>query len=138
MFHCLHRMTTTTKEEMISFRVTKLVRSDLDDLAALRGIGSGPLAATFVIEGLKRLRFQVVDFRDAAPGRVAYLTGTRWPVWMIAQLVAEHDGDCAAAAKQMKKPAALVEMVMRYAKAFPEEIAACLRLNERRAKEARA
>lgn len=134
--HCMQRMTTAPKEEMLSFRVTKVVRTDLDDLAALRGIGSGSLAATFVVEGLKRLRFPVVDFRDAAPGRVAYLTGTRWPVWMIVQLVEEHDGNCTAAAKQMKKPAALVEMVMQYARAFPEEIAACLRLNERRAQEA--
>ena len=131
-------MRTPTEEETISFRVTKLVRSDLDDLAALRGIGYGPLAATLVIEGLKRHRFPVVDFRDAAPGRVAYLTGTRWPIWMIVQLVEECDGDFAAAAKQIKKPAALVEMVMRYVRAFPEEIAACLRLNERRAKEAKA
>ena len=99
-------------------------------------MSAGPLAASFVLEGIRRTRFPCVDYRDAAPGRVAHLTGTRWPVWMIAQLLEECGGDYEAAAKHARKPARLLEMAMDYAQAYPEEIAACLRLNARRAQTA--
>src|SRR5207237_5054104 len=71
----------------------------------------------------------LVEFRDAEPGRVAYLAGRRWPVWMIEELVEEHRGRVTAAAKQMRRPVALVRMALAYAERYPDEIA---RSEERR------
>ena len=57
------------------------------------------MAALYVNEGVKRSRFPAIEFRDGAPGRVAYVTGTRWPVWMVVDLVKDLRGSTAKAAK---------------------------------------
>lgn len=122
-------MTTAAKSAPLSLRITEHERMELDDVAALCGSTAGTLAAQFVSEGVRRARFPAIDFRDGQPGRVAYLSGTRWPVWMIVGLVKECAGDVVEAARHMGKPVALVRMAVQYAKAYPEEIAACLRLH---------
>lgn len=122
-------MTTDTKSAALSLRMTARERADLDNVATLSGNTAGGLAAVFVSEGVRRARFPAIEFRDGQPGRVAYLTGSRWPVWMIVQLAEECGGDLAAVAAHMHKPPALVRMALAYAKAYPEEIEASLRLH---------
>lgn len=87
-------------------------------------------------ERMRRSRFPGVEFRSGSPGRVAYLTGTRWPVWLIVELVQDYSGDVEAAAKHMHRPPALVQMALDYAAAYPEEINADLQLAESRRREA--
>ena len=53
----------------------------------MKGIPSGTAAAGYIAEGVRRSRFPAIEFRDGQPGRVAYLVGSRWPVWMIVELV---------------------------------------------------
>ena len=121
-----------TKEATLSVRLTTLEKGNLDADARRRGIPSGTAAAAYIAEGVRRSRFPAVEFRNGSPGRVAYLIGSRWPVWMIVQLVKELSGDVEAAAAQIRKPAALVKMVLAYATAYPEEIQDCLHLHARR------
>src|SRR5213593_1652312 len=121
-----------TKDATISLRLTQREADELAALARLRGEKPAALVARYVIEGVRRSRFPAIEFRDGEPGRVAYLAGTRWPVWMITQLVAEHRGKVEGAAKQMRRPAALVRMALAYAEAYPGEIAACRRLQAER------
>ncbi len=71
----------------------------------------------------------VVDPRDGQPGHVAYLRGSRLPVWMIVELVDELGGDIEAAAKKIRKPAGLIRMALAYAEAYPDEIRDCLELS---------
>jgi uncharacterized protein (DUF433 family) len=78
-----------------------------------------------------------VEFRNGSPGRVAYLAGTRWPVWLIVELVEDYSGNVEAAAKHMNRPPALVQMALDYAGAYSEEIDADLELAESRRREAR-
>ena len=128
----LHCMLTWTKEESITLRLTKSEKEDLEAAANLAGQSPGILAALYVKEGVKRSRFPAIEFRDGAPGRVACLTGTRWPVWMVVELVKDLDGDTAKAAQRLEKPEALVKMALSYAETYPEEIAASLALHEHR------
>ncbi len=90
------------------------------------------MAARYVKEGVQRSRFPAIEFRDGAPARVAYVTGTRWPVWMVVDLVKDLNGNIAKAAKRMEKPEAIVKMALAYADAYPEEIAASLKLRASR------
>jgi hypothetical protein len=115
-------MATTTKEATVSVRLTALEKSGLDADARMKGIPSGTAAAAYIAEGVRRSRFPAVDFRDGQPGRVAYLVGSRWPVWMIVELMRELEGDLVAAVKLIRKPAALVRMALAYADAYPQEI----------------
>jgi hypothetical protein len=121
-------MTNATKDATLSVRLPASEKSALEAHATLRSSAPGTLAAGFVREGLRRDRFPAVDFRNGHPGRVAYLTGTRWPVWMIADLVEELDGNLDKAARRVRRPAALVKMAVRYAEAYPDEIAAARQL----------
>lgn len=118
------RCMAALKTEPVSLRLTEAEKKDLAAAASLTGDTPGSLAGSFVREGVRRERFPAVDFRDGVPGRVAYLAGTRWPVWMIADLVNDLGGDMESASKRVRKPAALLKMALRYAAAYPEEISA--------------
>jgi hypothetical protein len=85
---------------------------------------------------VRRSRFPAVEFRNGSPGRVAYLAGTRWPVWLIVGLVRDYSGKVEAAAKHMNRPPALVQMALDYAAAYPEDIEADLQLAENRHQDA--
>jgi len=63
---------------------------------------------------------------------VAYVTGTRWPVWMVVDLVKDLDRNTSKVAKRLEKPEAIVKMALAYAKAYPHEIAASLALHAER------
>jgi hypothetical protein len=125
-------MAAMTKEKIVTLRLTKPEKAELEAAAVLTGQPPGTLAATYVKEGVKRSRFPAIEFRDGAPGRVAYVTGTRWPVWMVVDLVKELGGNTRTAAKRLEKPEAVVRMALAYAEAYPEEIAASLALHAHR------
>ena len=125
-------MATLTKEATLSVRLTALEKGSLDADARMKGIPSGTAAAAYISEGVRRSQFPAVEFRNGSPGRVAYLIGSRWPVWMIVSLVKELKGDLQAASEQIRKPAGLVKMAMAYADAHPGEIADCLKLHAHR------
>lgn len=110
------------KDEIITLRLAKPEKAHLQAAAAQAGTRPGPLASGYVREGLRRSRFPAIEFRDGLPGRLAYLAGTRWPVWMIAELVEELAGDTAAAALKVDRPEALIKMALAYAAEYPEEI----------------
>src|ERR1039458_454613 len=129
---CLHCMATMTKEATVSVRLTAREKSGLDADARMKGIPSGTAAAGYIAEGVRRSRFPAIEFRDGQPGRVAYLVGSRWPVWMIVELVRELDDDLAGAVKLIRNPAALVRMALAYADAYPQEIADSAALVARR------
>ena len=129
---CLHCMATMTKEATVSVRLTAREKSGLDADARMKGIPSGTAAAVYIAEGVRRSRFPAIEFRDGQPGRVAYLVGSRWPVWMIVELVRELDGNLAGAVKLIRKPAALVRMALAYADAYPQEIKDSAALASRR------
>jgi len=111
-----------TKDATVSVRLTAREKSGLDAAARMQGIPSGTAAAAYIAEGVRRSRFPAIEFRDGQPGRVAYLVGSRWPVWLIVELVREVDGELAEAVKLIRKPAALVRMALAYADAYPQEI----------------
>ena len=125
-------MAILTKEATLSVRLTAREKGSLDADARMKGIPSGTAAAAYISEGVRRSQFPAVEFRNGSPGRVAYLIGSRWPVWMIVTLVRELNGDVQAASGQIHKPASLVKMVMAYADAHPDEIADCLKLHAHR------
>lgn len=125
-------MATMNKEASISLRMTKPERRELEQTAALLGEAVNPLAAAYVREGVRRNRFPAIEFRDGTPGRIAYLAGSRWPVWMIRQLVDELEHDTRAAARRIHRPEPLIRMALAYAAAYPAEIRASLELHTHR------
>lgn len=125
-------MPSSTKDEILTLRLTRPEKRDLQQTAELSGQAPASLASALVREGIRRTRFPAIEFRDGEPGRVAYLAGTRWPIWMIVQLVTEFEGDRKKAAARIDRPVALLDMALNYAEAYPQEIRAALALNAQR------
>jgi hypothetical protein len=125
-------MASATKEVPVSLRLTRQEANELVSLAALRQEKPASVGARFVREGVRRSRFPGIEFRDGDPARLAYLAGTRWPVWMIVSLVEELEQDLDRAAEQIRRPAALVPLALAYAAAYPEEIKAARDLSSKR------
>src|SRR5437899_9751338 len=107
-------MTTAAKQVPVSLRLTMAAARELSLIAKLRVEKPATLVARYVTEGVRRSRFPAIELRDGEPGRIAYLTGTRWPVWMLVLAVEEHDGNVEAVARQARRPAALVRMALAY------------------------
>jgi hypothetical protein len=125
-------MTTAAKDVAVSLRLTHEEAHELVSLAALRHEKPASIGARFVREGVRRARFPAIEFRDGDPARLAYLAGTRWPIWMIVSLVEELEQDLEGAAEHIQRPAALVRLALAYAEAYPAEIQAARDLAARR------
>ena len=74
-------------------------------------------------EGVLSRAFPGVAFRESEHGREAFVAGHRLAVWEVAQM-AEEMGGPAKAASHLNWPVSLVKKALRYAEAFPDEIAA--------------
>jgi hypothetical protein len=111
-----------TKDKSLTLRLSAADKAALTRTAQIRAEKPATLAVRLIAEGVRRTRYPGLDFRPAGGRSVAYLAGTRWPVWMILDLVEQLNGDEEAAALQMNKPPALVRLVLRYAEAYPEEM----------------
>ena len=72
-------------------------------------------------EGLRRRNFPQIDLRDTAAGRVAYLKGTRLPVYWIVERV-RKGAITETIARDSDVSPGQVSAALAYAEAFPSEI----------------
>jgi hypothetical protein len=94
----------------------------LKRMANRHGWTPSDASARLVEEGLRRLEFGFIDFRDSPAGRQACLQGSTLSVWEVMLLVNSYQKDVSAAARHLKWPEAKVQAALNYARAFPEEI----------------
>lgn len=80
------------------------------------------VAADFIEEGFRRRDFPMVDLRDTAAGRVAYLKGTRLAVHWVAGRIRAGEA-IEAFARDYELPVDRVRAALAYADAFPNEMA---------------
>src|SRR5438094_386053 len=62
---------------------------------AARQLGKTPteVATLLLEESLRQREFAFIEFRDSTVGRQAFLQGTRLPIWQLAWLLRDYDGD---------------------------------------------
>lgn len=77
----------TTRSVVISMRLPAESAARLKRLAGRHGWTPSDASARLVEEGLRRSEFALVDFRDSARGRQAYIQGSTLAVWEVVQLV---------------------------------------------------
>lgn len=112
----------TSRSVVISMRLPAESGARLKRMATRHGWTPSDASARLVEEGLRRLEFAFVDFRDSAAGRQAYIQGSTLAVWEVVQLVRAYKGDIAAVAKHLRWPEARIQAAVNYAEAFSEEI----------------
>jgi len=109
------------KTSIMTLRVPVGVRRSLERLASQLGYKPAHLGARLVEEGLRRRNFPQIDLRDTAAGRVAYLKGTRLPVYWIVERV-RKGAIAETIARDSDLSAGQVNAALAYAEAFPSEI----------------
>jgi hypothetical protein len=80
------------------------------------------LLAEYAEEIARQHRFCHIEFRSTPMGRLAYVEGTRTPVWLMVDLVRQRNGKVNMVAKSHEWPETKICAAVNYAKAFPEEI----------------
>jgi hypothetical protein len=112
---------------VLSLRLPAEERARLERLARRTGRTVGEIASRLVIEGRRREDFAWIDFRQTPAGRLAYLQGTRLPVWWLSRLARQFNGSAAKVAEHLQLPLSLVKAALNYAAAFPDEIEGAIR-----------
>ena len=112
---------------VLSLRLPKPEKAELERLARRLGRTVSELAARMLVEGRRRAEFAWIDFRDTPNGRVACIQGTRLQVWWIARLAKSLKGDPQKLAAHLDISPVQIKAALNYAAAFPEEMAAANR-----------
>lgn len=106
----------------LSLRLRDDQMARLERLARRLGRRPSETAALLVEESLRESEFALIEFRDTAAGREAFLRGTRLKVWQACWLARHFDGDPARVAEAIGVPCLAVQAALNYANAFPDEI----------------
>lgn len=104
----------------MSIRIPAVTRDWLERFTKGRGSEAG--AAVMLLEEARRREiFPAIDFRDTSPGRLAYVQGTRVPVFFVREL----GGDVSSSdvSTHFVWPLWKAESALAYANAFPDEMA---------------
>jgi uncharacterized protein (DUF433 family) len=87
-------------------------------------------SARLVEEGLRRLEFAFIDFRDSAAGQQACAQGSSLAVWEVMLRVRSYNTDVSRVARHLRWPERKVQAAINYAESFPEEIQEALSEND--------
>ncbi len=112
-----------SKTFVMTLRLPEDVGRGLMRLATRFGHKPAQVGAQLVEEGLRHRDYPLVELRDTAAGRIAYVKGTRFTVQWVAQAIGEGLSAEGFAGDFGLSPAQ-VRAALSYAKAFPEEMAA--------------
>ena len=106
---------------VMTLRLPKGVKRGVERLAARFGHKPAQLGARLIEEGLRRRDFPQIDLRETAAGRVAYITGTRFAVHWIVEMVPKKMR-VERFAREYGLSTERIRAALAYANAFPKEI----------------
>ena len=115
---------------VISMRLPMARGQRLRRMASRHGWTVSDASARLVEEGLRRLEFAYIDFRDSADGRQAYLQSSSLAVWEVMMLARQYKNAVAKVAKHLRWSQAKVQAAFNYSNAFPDEIDGAIADNE--------
>ncbi len=115
---------------VLSMRLPVASGKRLKRMARQHGWTPSDTSARLVEEGLRRSEFALIDFRDSAAGRQAYVQGSSLAVWEVVLLVRSYGADVSRVARHLRWPELKVRAAMNYSAAFPAEIEDALSENE--------
>jgi hypothetical protein len=119
-----------SRSMVLSMRLPVASGKRLKRMARQHGWTPSDTSARLVEEGLRRSEFALIDFRDSAAGRQAYVQGSSLAVWEVVLLVRTYGADVSRVARHLRWPGLKVQAAINYAAAFPAEIEDALSENE--------
>jgi uncharacterized protein (DUF433 family) len=115
-------MVKAASSMVVSMRLPTESAKRLRRLANRHGWTPSDASARLVEEGLRRMEFAFIDFRDTPVGRQACIQASSLAVWEVMQLVRSYKGEVAATAKHLGWPLVKVQAAVHYAEAYAKEI----------------
>jgi hypothetical protein len=115
---------------VVSMRLPNDSAVRLKRMARRHGWTPSDTSARLVEEGLRRAEFALIDFRDSAVGRQAYIEGSSLAVWEVAMLLRGYRKNVEAVAKHLEWPVHRVQAAVNYIETFPDEIKEALADND--------
>jgi hypothetical protein len=119
----------TARSMVVSMRLPVESGRRLKRMANRHGWTASDASARLVEEGLRRSEFALIDFRDSAAGRQAYIQGSTLAIWEVMMVLRSHRGSVVAAARHLGWTELMVQAAAHYAEAFPEEVEEALAQN---------
>jgi uncharacterized protein (DUF433 family) len=111
-----------SKTYVITVRLPKDLGLGVRRYSAQTGCKPAKVGALAVDEFLRRQTFPLIDFRESAVGRVAYVKGTRLAVYWLADAVKRLRGNIKRAAELWELSPEKLRAALQYAEAYPQEI----------------
>ncbi len=109
--------------KVVSIRLKDNQFGRLQRIARRTGHTPSTTAARLIEEALRKEEFPLIEFRDnGLEGRVAYLQGTRFKVWLTVWLFRSANTDVKTMAELWGIREMDLREVLRYAAAYPEEV----------------
>ena len=112
------------KSYVMTVRLPKELGRDVERYGARTGRKPAQLAALAMDEFMRRRSFPLIDFRDTAAGRVAYVKGTRLAVYWLVDAVRRMRGKIDVVAETWGLTVEKIKAALHYAETYPQEIKA--------------
>jgi len=109
---------------VMTVRLPKDLGLGVERYSAQTGHKPAKLGAMAVDEFMRRRSFPLIDFRETAAGRVAYVKGTRLAVYWLADAIKRLRGNVEKAAEIWDLSPERLRAALHYAEAYPKEIKA--------------
>jgi len=107
----------------MTLRLPLDVARSVQRLAGRSGHKPAQIGVRLVEEGLRRRDYPYIDLRETSSGRVAYIAGTRFAVYWVAQTV-RGGVSIEKFAAEYTLPIERVRMALAYAESYPGEMLA--------------
>jgi hypothetical protein len=110
------------KTATIGVRMSAETSRIIKQISARQRRTPSDLLSEYAEEVARQHQFCHLEFRSTPSGRIAYIEGTRSPVWLIADLVRQNSGSIKKTAKLHEWAESKVRAAVNYAEAFADEI----------------
>src|SRR5438552_2850329 len=107
---------------VMTLRLPKGLGRGVERYSARTGHKPSQVGAMAVDEFMRRRNFPLIDFRDTAAGRIAYVKGTRLAVYWVAAAVKRMGAGIKKAAAIWNLPPEKIRAALQYAETYNEEI----------------
>jgi uncharacterized protein (DUF433 family) len=112
----------SVKTATIGVRMSAETSRIIKQISARQRRTPSDLLSEYAEEVARQHQFCYLEFRSTPSGRIAYIEGTRSPVWLIADLVRQNSGSIKKTAKLHEWAESKVRAAVNYAEAFADEI----------------
>ena len=112
------------KGYVMTVRLPKELGRNVERYVVRTGYKPAQLAAMALDEFMRRRSFPLIDFRETAAGRLAYLKGTRLAVYWVVDAVRRMKGDTELAAETWGITPGKITAALHYAETYPQEMKA--------------